>query len=103
MQREKEIRPISASSEYTTEEEQEAIKVITTRCLIKEYIAIGKDKTKQFFFKNWWTEYVFSIKYQKEALNQDVNGSSDRQEPTTKIKSETDDKTSDDQIHQIIG
>ncbi len=33
MQREKEIRPIFASSEYTAGEEQEAIKVITMRCL----------------------------------------------------------------------
>ncbi len=62
MQREIEIRPIFASSEYTAEEEQEAIKVITMRCLIKEYIAIGKDKTNQSYLKIGGLNICYQLK-----------------------------------------
>ena len=99
MQSEKEIQPIFASSEYTAEEELEAIEAFTMVCLVKKCIAIGKNKTKQELFKHWWTEYVLSIKAQKELV---ANCSTDGQEQTTDIKSEIDDKTSDDEISQII-
>ncbi len=46
MQSKKEIKPIIASSEYTGEEELEAIKVFTMKCLVRKYIELGKDKTK---------------------------------------------------------
>ena len=39
----------------------------------------------------------------KQTLNQAVNSSSDGQESANNIKSEIDDKKSDDQTHQIIG
>jgi hypothetical protein len=38
----------------------------------------------------------------EKALKQDISGSSDEQESTTSIKSEINDKKSDDQTHQII-
>jgi hypothetical protein len=55
MQSQVEVRPIFASSKYTAEKEQDALEVLTMAVLLKKYIAAGKDKTKQEFFKLRWT------------------------------------------------
>jgi hypothetical protein len=103
MQSQVEVRPIFASSKYTAEEEQDAVGVLTMAVLLKKYITAGKDKTKQDYFKLWWTEYVLSIKTLKEELKVPViNCSMDWQEPTN-VELEINDTKSDDvQMNNII-
>jgi hypothetical protein len=61
---------IMPSTKYTMEEELDAVKVITFKVLVATLIAFEKDKTKKESITDWWTEYVLSIKTQKQAAKE---------------------------------
>ena len=54
VQSKKEAKRFIASSEFTAEDEQEAIEVFTMKCLVRKHIELGKDKPKTELFEHWW-------------------------------------------------
>jgi hypothetical protein len=117
---------IFPSIKYTIDEEQDAVEVITHKILLKMLIDCGKDKTKKESLRDWWEEYVLSIKTQKQAAKEqaiitsiemehyansiwqdlqqmpDQDDFTDGQELTPINSEQIDDEKSDEQSHQFI-